>query len=65
MQSSDQVNDIVKNKVRHARNHKVLDDMQSALNEIENEQKTDRTYAVVGLLIVLPALYFSYQYFFV
>jgi len=65
MQSSDQVESIVQHKVRHASNQKTLKDMRSALNKIKKEHETDRTYAFVGLLIVLPILYSAYQYFFV
>jgi len=65
MQSADQVERIVQNKVNSTSNQKTLKDMQSAINDINKETKIDKMYAIVGLLIFVPVLYYCYQYFFV
>jgi len=65
MQSADQVERLVQNKVNSTSNQKTLKDMQSAINDIKKESKIDKIYAIVGLLIIVPAIYYCYQYFFI
>jgi hypothetical protein len=65
MQSTEQVDKIVQTKIQSIKNKKVIDDMQSALKEIDQEKKANSRYATIGLaLSILIIIYLVITFFY-
>ncbi len=53
MQTEQQVKQIIEQKVRETSNKKTLDDMKKAIDEIDENQRMNRSTAIFGLLLLL------------
>ncbi len=63
MQSPEEIEQIIQAKIHKTNNKKTLEQMQSAIEEIKKEKKLDRMYAYIGLIIIIPALYYLFKLF--